>query len=198
MIDETRYPPKYGDRRPLTERVFSSKPEPGLAMRLRKDHPDWYQELRAKAEEAGLVGVRSRDRIAAMFERPARNYSESELVARQIFSEEECRKFYISPSAGSRSNLQRMKTDEPKKYELLRTAAISYGVINPAPEKLEPLPVKTNEPLVELNDELGKRYGFPSGSKVSKATIESMFALDANESIRKSIVNSSEQEKGAE
>jgi hypothetical protein len=170
---EKQYPPKYNDKRPIVERVHSSKPEPGLGMKLKKDNPAAYAALQRFAVEAGLRGElpAERNRRLAEVKAPAapKLLDEDEQIARSSFSEADIDRILSHQSAGSPDNLVAMKKSEPMKNYFTRLAAFSYGKLLTRPTKPTPeaKPASEQGETFELASDLCGKFNVPAGTHVS-------------------------------
>jgi len=168
---EAKYPAKkYGDTRPLIERVFSSNPEPGLPMKLRKEAPAAYDALRTKAQAGGLVGETQTERnrrLAGVKEpEPPRLLDTDEQTARTQFSEPEIDRILANQKAGSPDNLVQMAKSEPLKDYYVRLAAWSYGKLSRRPVKPQPRTKEVSETF-ELAPELCAKFNVAPKTHVS-------------------------------
>jgi hypothetical protein len=171
---EKQYRAKYGDTRGLVERVFSSKPQPKLAMQIAKENPALYEHLRGLAEQAGFVGESRHDwvrRIAEVKEpaKPTR-LDEDTQIARDQFSETEIKRIWSHQNAGSADNLITMKKSEPMKEYFVQLAAHSYGIASRRPVKPKPeTKVAAQEPeaTFPLAPDLCTKFNIREGTHVT-------------------------------
>jgi len=164
VINEERYPAKYGDNRDLIQRVFGKNSEPGLAMKIRREAPALYDALRSKAREANIVGETTQERnrrLAGVKEpEPPRLLDEDEQLARDQVSETEFDRIIANQGAGSPDNLVQMKKSEPLRDYYVRLAGYSYGKLSKRPVK--PAPVKeTITETFELAPNLCTKFNVP-------------------------------------
>jgi len=171
---EKQFPAKYGDSRPLMERLFSSKPQPGLGMEVKKAAPALYKALQGYAREAGFLGESPAERHRRLAEvKPAtapKLLDEDEQIARSSFSEDEIDRILANQGAGSPDNLVAMrKGSEALKAYYIKLAAYSYGKASNRPTKPTPdaKPAAEQGETFALAPELCKTFNVKEGTFVT-------------------------------
>lgn len=149
----------------VVQKYFGSKSSAKDAMRLKKENPGLYDEMRISAEQDhGLLGERSYFRPQ---DRPAdpnapRAFSTEEIRARAVFPESECLR--LLKETGSVHNATNLLKSDPDAYRLFKLASVSYGLLPPstvipAPQP-KPAPVDSS---VAIGDELADQLNLPRG-----------------------------------
>jgi hypothetical protein len=142
-------------------------------MRLKQENPSLYDEMRKSAEQDhGLLGGRSYFRPE---DRPAdpnapKVYSDEQLKARALFSEQDCRDLFkgIPGQPGNIRNPANLLKESPELFRLAKIAAVSHNILPPttpipAPELKVDAPVDTS---VAVGDELCRELNLPAGYRV--------------------------------
>lgn len=159
--------------RDVVGRYFGAKSSAKDAMRLKKENPQLYTQMRDSAErEHGLIGAPGyfdprRDSLPDP--NAQKIFTDEELKARARFSEDRCRElFKRSGQDGNQDNLGNLFRDDTEGYRLAKIAAVSYGVLPaytviPPPEsKIQP-PADTS---IAVGDELCRELNLPAGYRV--------------------------------
>lgn len=159
------------------QRIFGPKASTKAAAELFKTNRPLYDELREDAVTLGYIGEASYFRPGVDDVKPERTFSNVEIRARAEFTEQECREWYLRSGAeGNQNNLGKLKETDPERYERLRTAAISHGVIPKTPSMVAP--GAKNGPAVPVDDgrivipaSLAERAHLPADLRVSQDDI---------------------------
>jgi hypothetical protein len=180
VINHERYPEGYGDNRDLIQRVFGKNPEPGLAMKIKREAPALYDALRNKAREANIVGEtnQERNRLAGVREPDAPKLLDAdEQLARSQFSEAEIDRIIAHQGAirdekgqltANPDNLVAMKKSEPMKRYYFDLAMYSYGKSSNRPIKPQAeTKVSTQPDTFELAPNLCTKFNVAPGTHVT-------------------------------
>ncbi len=179
---EEQFKPKYGDKRGLVERVFSSNPEPMLGQKIKQQAPALYKALQGKAQEAGLIGETQSQWVQRLAEvkkpAPPKLLDADEQIARSINSEQEVDRILAHQGAMrdakgqltvSPDNLVQMRKHEPQKDYYVRLAAYSYGKLLTRPVKptAETKSATQQAETFELASDLCGKFNVAPGTHVS-------------------------------
>ncbi len=165
------------------EQFFGPKSTGKAAQTLHKENPELYRAVRQSAEKHGLLGKASYttpEAVAALpMSKGARTFSVREIELRQKYSEAEIKELYRAPSVGSLNNLGEIRKTDPAKYQEIREAAVSYGLIDPLPA---PAPKQTrfidpDEGKFELSADLCQKMNLPTGTKVDSGTFQQIMVM---------------------
>jgi len=157
----------------VAKQFFGRESSAVKAQRLRTEDPVAYAEMHKDAEFYGLVDPPAYfDPSRDAFSPERRTYTPEELQLRQEFSEQEIRDLYRGINTTATHNLAAIQKSDPAKYQRIRAAAVSYGVVDPESvvivkhRQAKPQTQNDNEPFV-LSEEHCRQFNVPRGTRMT-------------------------------
>jgi hypothetical protein len=153
------------------------------AMDLFKRSPAEYQAVRAQAVERGLIAPSRRQAYVDKYgPKKQHELTDYELKATTEFSKERCIELYRKDSANSKDNPATLKSTNPERYALLRTAGILHGVLAPEHETLPRMPAPVLNEVADqlLPSEVAPKLNLNPAGKVTATNRDKAIAFYAD------------------
>lgn len=152
------------------EQVIGPKSDARLAQKIKQENPNLYAALRRQAEVDGLAAPIPQPYSAWRMPKD-RVFSDAEIIARSKYSEQDCRNIFCkSGVTGGVNNAGNLFKNDPQKYNEMRQAAVSYGLIpetQPAPIVHTDKPVRQEPEGFVLSDAIADKINLPRGTRVT-------------------------------
>jgi len=143
------------------EKLFGKKADAALAMQIKRENPQLYNELRADAVTLGLLGQSRREQIRELYGPKIRQFSAEEVAVRARISEQEARAFWNGIAKDAPAEI---KKNDPARYAQMQLAGRSYGVLPGfAPTMVD----ADKEGLFRLADDIADQANLPRDIFVS-------------------------------